>query len=90
VATAYRHWNSLTLEDALRVAPFVHSVEVSNHSCKNGTDRGAGFCLLGQTLGYVPSAKAASTGASIAVETAGAGVAARSRAGRSRVGAIPS
>ncbi|MGB3329299.1 MAG: hypothetical protein WBA46_10120, partial [Thermomicrobiales bacterium] len=61
VAIAHPHWNSLTLEDALRVAPFVHSVEIYNHSCHAGIDRGDGLYLLDQLMeaGHFLSANAA-------------------------------
>ncbi|HWK80287.1 MAG TPA: CehA/McbA family metallohydrolase [Thermomicrobiales bacterium] len=61
VAIAHPHWNSLTLEDALRVAPFVHSVEIYNHACNAGIDRGDGLYLLDQLMeaGYFLSANAA-------------------------------
>ncbi|MGC4105108.1 MAG: CehA/McbA family metallohydrolase [Thermomicrobiales bacterium] len=61
VAIAHPHWNSLTLEDALRVAPFVHSVEVYNHSCNAGIDRDDGLYLLDQLMeqGFFLSANAA-------------------------------
>jgi len=61
VAIAHPHWNSLTLEDALRVAPFIHSVEVYNHACNAGIDRGDGLYLLDQLMeaGHFLSANAA-------------------------------
>jgi len=46
VGIAHPHWNSLSLDDARQVAGFMHSVEVYNHSCATGIDRGDGYYLL--------------------------------------------
>ena len=42
VAVAHPHWSGLTLEDA-RSIDAAHAVEVYNHGCARGCDRGEGF-----------------------------------------------
>lgn len=46
VGIAHPYWNSLSVDDARQVAGFVHSVEVYNHSCAGGIDRGDGYYML--------------------------------------------
>ncbi|HEU0164638.1 MAG TPA: CehA/McbA family metallohydrolase [Thermomicrobiales bacterium] len=60
VGIAHPHWNSLTQEDARKVAPFVHSVEVYNHACAQ-IDRADGLYMLDALLedGFHLSANAA-------------------------------
>jgi len=46
VAHAHPWWNSASLNDALQVAEFAHGVEIYNHSCQVGVDRGEGWYML--------------------------------------------
>jgi hypothetical protein len=46
VGHAHPHWNSASVVDALQVAAFAHSVEIYNHSCQVGVDRGDSWYML--------------------------------------------
>jgi hypothetical protein len=46
VALAHPAWNSVSVADALQVAPFIHAVEIYNHSCSVGVDRADGWYML--------------------------------------------
>ena len=48
VGIAHPFWYNLTLEDALKIAPYADAVEIYNHTCRLDSDRADGWHLADQ------------------------------------------
>jgi len=46
IALAHPAWNSVSLTDALHIAPFIDAVEIYNYACSVGINRGDGWYML--------------------------------------------